>query len=89
MGALPTIRAAVDPDAKGGEYYGPAGFMESRGYPVVVQSSAASHNIADQNKLWQMSVELTGVKYDFHQNIAPAEKSTQAAEPVNVNEAYA
>ena len=51
MGAMPTIRAAVDPDVKGGEYYGPDGFMESRGYPVVVRSSAASHNVDDQKKL--------------------------------------
>jgi NAD(P)-dependent dehydrogenase (short-subunit alcohol dehydrogenase family) len=63
MGALPTIRAAVDPNAKGGEYYGPGGFMKQRGYPVLVQSSAASHNTADALKLWQVSEELTDVWY--------------------------
>lgn len=31
MGALPTLRAAVDPQVKGGDYYGPGGFMEQRG----------------------------------------------------------
>ncbi len=65
MGALPTLRAAVDPNAKGGEYYGPGGFMEQRGYPVVVQSNAASHNRADAQRLWQMSEQLTGVNYDL------------------------
>ena len=63
MGALPTIRAAVDPEAKGGEYYGPGGFMEQRGYPVVVGSNQASHNEADARQLWQVSEELTGVSF--------------------------
>lgn len=65
MGALPTIRAAIDPQAKGGNYYGPGSFMEQRGYPVLVQSSKASHNVADARKLWEVSEELTGVHYDF------------------------
>ena len=38
MGALPQIRAAVDPDARGGEYYGPDGYGEMKGYPVNLQS---------------------------------------------------
>ena len=63
MGALPTIRAAVDPEAKGGDYYGPGGFMEQGGYPVLVQSNKASHNVADAQKLWQVSEELTGVNF--------------------------
>jgi NAD(P)-dependent dehydrogenase (short-subunit alcohol dehydrogenase family) len=66
MGALPTIRAAVDPQVKGGDYYGPGGFMEVRGYPVLVPSSQASHDAADAQKLWQVSEELTGVQYNFH-----------------------
>ena len=64
MGALPTMRAAVDPDVKGGQYYGPGGWMEQRGYPVLVESSAASHNLEDANRLWQISEELTGVSYE-------------------------
>ena len=63
MGALPTIRAAVDPEAKGGEYYGPDGFMQQGGYPIVVESSKGSHNTADAQKLWQISEELTGVTF--------------------------
>jgi NAD(P)-dependent dehydrogenase (short-subunit alcohol dehydrogenase family) len=69
MGALPTIRAAVDPNAKGGEYYGPDGFMEQRGYPVVVQSSAASHNEANARRLWQISEQLTGIHYDWNEYV--------------------
>lgn len=63
MGALPTIRAAVDPSAQGAEYYGPKGFMELGGYPVVVQSNAASHDESDAMQLWEMSEELTGVSF--------------------------
>jgi NAD(P)-dependent dehydrogenase (short-subunit alcohol dehydrogenase family) len=63
MGALPTIRAAVDPNAKGGDYYGPNGFMEQGGYPILVQSNEASHNLADAKQLWDVSEELTGVTY--------------------------
>ena len=63
MGALPTLRAATDPAARGGEYYGPGGFMEERGHPVLVASSEASHSEADARRLWEMSEELTGVRY--------------------------
>ena len=63
MGALPTIRAAVDPGVQGGDYYGPNGFMEQGGYPVQVQSNAASHDRADARQLWQVSEEMTGTHY--------------------------
>ena len=63
MGARPTIRAAVDPQARGGEYYGPDGFMEQRGYPVVVQSSDLSHDRAAARRLWDVSESLTGVDF--------------------------
>ncbi|MDZ7740119.1 MAG: oxidoreductase [Bacteroidales bacterium] len=63
MGALPQIRAAVDPDARGGEYYGPGGFGGMKGYPVRVKSNSASHNMDDARKLWELSEELTGVKW--------------------------
>ena len=63
MGALPTIRAATDPGAKGGDYYGPKGFMELAGYPILVESNDASHNLADARQLWAVSEELTGVRY--------------------------
>ncbi len=65
MGALPTIRAAVAPEVQGGDYYGPSGFMELRGYPVKVESNGASHNMADAQKLWEVSEELTSVNYDL------------------------
>ncbi|MEB3031307.1 SDR family NAD(P)-dependent oxidoreductase [[Mycobacterium] nativiensis] len=63
MGALPTLRAASDPQALGGQYYGPDGFAQTRGYPKVVGSSRKSHDVQRQRRLWTVSEELTGVVY--------------------------
>jgi NAD(P)-dependent dehydrogenase (short-subunit alcohol dehydrogenase family) len=63
MGALPTLRAATDPSAQGGQYYGPDGLGEQRGHPKVVKSSKKSHDEDVQRRLWEVSEELTGVKY--------------------------
>jgi len=63
IGALPQIRASVDPGVKGGEYYGPDGKGERKGYPVLVPSNEASHSIEDAAKLWEESEKLTGVKF--------------------------
>ena len=63
MGALPTLRAATDPDVEGGQYYGPDGVGEMRGYPKLVSSSAQSHHEDLQRRLWTVSEELTGVTY--------------------------
>ncbi|CAM2836325.1 short-chain dehydrogenase [Mycobacterium intermedium] len=63
MGALPVLRAATDPGVLGGQYYGPDGFAQMRGYPKLVASSAQSHDVALQRRLWAVSEELTGVMY--------------------------
>lgn len=63
MGALPQLYAATAPDVVGGDYYGPRGFQESRGYPGKVQSNDKSHNVQDAARLWTVSVEMTGVDY--------------------------
>ncbi|MXO67220.1 SDR family NAD(P)-dependent oxidoreductase [Altericroceibacterium endophyticum] len=63
MGALPTLRAATDPAVLGGQYYGPAGWGEVRGFPKLVTSSAQSYNQAIQQHLWAISEDLTGVKF--------------------------
>ena len=63
MGALPTLRAATDPAVQGGQYWGPDGFRELRGHPKLVTSSEQSHDVAAQQRLWQVSEELTGVTY--------------------------
>jgi NAD(P)-dependent dehydrogenase (short-subunit alcohol dehydrogenase family) len=63
MGALPTLRAATDPAARGGEYYGPGGFGQLTGYPVRVSSNSRSHDEAAQRRLWAESERLTGVTF--------------------------
>ena len=63
VGALATLRAAVDPAARGGEYYGPSGIRQLVGHPVLVQSSAQSHDAGIQRRLWTVSEELTGVTF--------------------------
>jgi NAD(P)-dependent dehydrogenase (short-subunit alcohol dehydrogenase family) len=63
MGALPTLRAATDPAAVGGTYYGPDGFGQLTGYPVVVTSTTRSHNRQAQRRLWVESEQLTGITY--------------------------
>jgi NAD(P)-dependent dehydrogenase (short-subunit alcohol dehydrogenase family) len=63
MGALPTLRAATDPTAIGGEYYGPDGFGEFRGHPVLVESTDRSHDEELQRGLWEASQTLTGVVF--------------------------
>lgn len=63
MGALPTLRAATDPSVKGGQYWGPDGFRELRGHPVLVDSTKQSKDLAVQERLWKVSEELTGVTF--------------------------
>ena len=65
MGALPQIRAAADPDVKGGEFYGPDGFNEMKGSPIKVKSIPASYNTEDAKQLWKLSEKLTGITYNF------------------------
>lgn len=68
-GALPTLRAACDPDAHGGEYFGPAGFGEWTGAPVRVKSTRRSHDRQKALDLWSASEEATGVRYLSHATV--------------------
>ena len=62
-GALPTLRAATDQAVRGGEYYGPDGFMEQRGAPKRVESNSSANDAAVAKRLWDISIELTGVPF--------------------------
>jgi NAD(P)-dependent dehydrogenase (short-subunit alcohol dehydrogenase family) len=63
MGVLPTLRAATDPDATGGQYYGPGGAFGFTGYPVPVESSSRSRDVPVMERLWEESEKLTGVRF--------------------------
>jgi NAD(P)-dependent dehydrogenase (short-subunit alcohol dehydrogenase family) len=69
--ALPTLRAAVDHTARGGDYYGPMGRFQYTGYPTRVESSPRSHDTVAQRRLWEISEQLTGVSYLFPQASDP------------------
>jgi len=63
MGALPQLRASVDGDVVGGEYFGPDGKNEMKGYPVIVRPNNHALNKDHIQKLWEVSEKITGVKY--------------------------
>jgi len=63
MGALPEIRACVDKTVKGGEYYGPDGKREMKGFPILVQSTLAAQDKESARKLWEASEKLTQIIY--------------------------
>jgi NAD(P)-dependent dehydrogenase (short-subunit alcohol dehydrogenase family) len=62
-GVLPTVRAALDSYAEGGDYYGPAGWGQYTGRAARVDSSPSSHDRSAQRLLWQVSEQLSGVSY--------------------------
>ncbi|HEX7365891.1 MAG TPA: oxidoreductase [Pelobium sp.] len=64
-GAKPVLFAALSKDLNGGEYIGPDGFNEWRGEPKIVDSNPTSKNKQNATRLWDLSEELTGVKYQF------------------------
>ncbi|HLP73511.1 MAG TPA: oxidoreductase [Bacteroidales bacterium] len=62
-GAMPVLMAALNPDVKGGEYYGPQGYHEWTGKPGLAKSTALANDEALAKRLWDISEKLTGVKY--------------------------
>ncbi|MDB5977956.1 MAG: family NAD(P)-dependent oxidoreductase [Nevskia sp.] len=63
MGALPSLYASAAPGVQGGEYFGPGGFKELRGYPAKVGSSDESRDPQLAAALWTRSEQLTGSNY--------------------------
>jgi len=61
-GALPMLYAAVA-DVPGNSYAGPGGFMEQRGTPKLVGRSNAALDAGVARRLWDVSEELTGVRF--------------------------
>jgi len=63
QGILPALHAAVSPEAVGGGYYGPGGFMELTGGAAVARMPKRALVAADARRLWDVSEQLTGVPY--------------------------
>ena len=62
-GALPMLCAATFPGLIGASYLGPDGFLEMRGYPKLTRAKALAYDQTLAENLWQVSQELTGVKW--------------------------
>lgn len=63
MGALPALYAATSPDVVGGDYIGPDGFKQLGGYPTKVDCRAEAHDPKLCTRLWNLSEQLTSIKY--------------------------
>jgi len=63
IGALPVLYAALDKNIVGGEFIGPSGYFEIRGYPKEVTADFYSKNAVVGQKLWAESEQLTGVSF--------------------------
>ena len=62
-GALPTLFAAVSPQAAPGGYYGPDGFMELKGNPTTVPIAPRAQDPRDAERLWSEAESLTGIPF--------------------------
>jgi NAD(P)-dependent dehydrogenase (short-subunit alcohol dehydrogenase family) len=65
MGALPTLYAATEPGIEGGTYVGPDGLAEQRGHPKEVSPNAAARDEEVARRLWEVSEEMTGVRFQL------------------------
>lgn len=61
QGAWPTLCAATAQEVQGGEYYGPCKRRETVGPAIRVKSTRRSHDKEVAEKLWNLSIEMTGV----------------------------
>jgi len=60
-GAWPTLLAATGPDVASGDYFGPAKRGETAGPAVNAVANAASQDPDIAQRLWNLSIEMTGV----------------------------
>jgi hypothetical protein len=63
QGALPTLFAAVDPQAQPGAYSGPRGWYELKGPPHLAQVARPGRDADAAARLWDVSEELTGAHW--------------------------
>ncbi|MFZ9029086.1 MAG: oxidoreductase [Crocinitomicaceae bacterium] len=64
-GALPTVMAALDPNVKGGEYFGPQGRREMKGAPGRAEIAPQTLDETVRQRLWNVSEELTEEKFEI------------------------
>jgi len=74
-GALPTLFAALAPGVEPGGYYGPDGFLETKGNPAAAKIVAAAKDQAVAARLWEQSERLTGVAFSSIGSLTGADAS--------------
>jgi NAD(P)-dependent dehydrogenase (short-subunit alcohol dehydrogenase family) len=62
-GAWPVVRAAIDPDADSGEFYGPSDMFGLRGAPVVGPPATSSASPAFGARLWTLAEHWSGIPF--------------------------
>ena len=62
-GAAAMVRALTDPQAQGGEYYGPPNALKGR--PRLITAVAQDRDPAFGAELWRLSEQWTGIKFDL------------------------
>nr|CAK51305.1 putative short chain dehydrogenase [Streptomyces ambofaciens] len=63
QGALPQLYAATAPEVQGGELFAPDGMGELRGAPKRAQLAPRATDPDTVSRLWQLSEQLTDVRY--------------------------
>jgi NAD(P)-dependent dehydrogenase (short-subunit alcohol dehydrogenase family) len=82
-GALPTLFAAAAPQALPGEYYGPDGLLELKGYPKAVPIPSRAQDPKDAERLWSEAESLTGVTFrSFNVTITESNQVRRVGEPL-------
>ena len=69
-GALPTLRAATDPAAARGSYWGPRGVTGMSGPPAPARVTVRAQDLAVAARLWEVSEKLTKVAFEFDSSLA-------------------
>jgi NAD(P)-dependent dehydrogenase (short-subunit alcohol dehydrogenase family) len=62
-GALPTMRAATDPNAEPGSYWGPGRFFGMSGPPVPAKANRRAHDDAAAARLFDVCEKLSGASF--------------------------
>ncbi|MEC7762073.1 MAG: oxidoreductase [Pseudomonadota bacterium] len=65
QGVLSPLRAATDPSARSGDFFGPTKFNDMRGYPEHADAIPLANDRELAARLWDISTERTGVTYDL------------------------
>lgn len=68
VGVLSILYAATMKNVKGGEYYGPNGFLHMRGYPALETGAKSSHSLENASTLWTLSETMLGEEFKGHFN---------------------